>query len=127
LRRAAYIAVVFFALTATARSEYYTLVLAKPVRSSGLSGVVLDPSGAIIPNATVDMVACPVDMMSGRLASQTLATTHSDLRGEFAFDRKVFKKPYCVHISAAGFNPLEFVVKISPFAGKIRVKLPIGG
>jgi hypothetical protein len=127
VKRAAYIAVVFFALTATARSEYTIVVLEKPVRSSSLSGVVVDLSGAVIPHVTVDLVDCPVGRSYGMPTNKKLATIQTDSRGEFSFDRKGFKKPYCLHLFGIGFNPLELTVKLSRFAGKMRVKMPIGG
>lgn len=155
MRIAAYLALSCLALAATARSSYpaslfsmpasakslpgaavgslgafvYQLViLSKPVKARSLSGVVVDPSGGLVSGATVDLVNCPTGWPYGTTrTTKTLASTMTNSRGEFSFNRRGFKAPYCLHFLAPGFNPLEFQVKLTPLVGKMYVKLPIGG
>jgi hypothetical protein len=127
VRRAAYSAIAFLALVASARPEYMLVVLQTPVRASSLSGVIVDMTGIPIPEVTVDVVDCPIGRSYGMPLNRRLATTLTDAQGEFSFDRKGLEKLYCMHLSKVGFNPVEFQVKLSPLAGKMRVKLPIGG
>jgi hypothetical protein len=92
------------------------VVLQTPVRASSLSGVIVDMTGVPIPEVTVDVVDCPIGRSYGM-----------PLNRRFSFDRKGLEKLHCMHLSKVGFNPVEFQVKLSPLAGKMRVKLPIGG
>jgi hypothetical protein len=127
LKRVAYSALALLVLQTNARAVYQLVTLAKPVRANSLSGVVRDPTGEIVSNATVDLIDCPVGRSYGMPAHLKLATAQTDSQGEFRFDRQKLRKPYCFRITAVGFDPLEFEVKLSLFAGKVKVKLPIGG
>ena len=65
-------------------------------------GAVTDPSGAVIPNATVHLT----DKVSG-----FDRTTTSDATGQFAFSNVPFN-PYKIDVSAKGFAPLSQSVEI---------------
>ena len=68
---------------------------AQTTGSSSLSGVVTDPSGAVIPGATVE-IENPV--------SQFIRTTTTDSTGKFEFSNIPFN-PYHLSINLQGFAP----------------------
>ncbi len=68
---------------------------AQTTGSSSLSGVVTDPSGAVVPGATVE-ITNPV--------SEYTRTTKTDSQGNFSFPN-VPINPYHVTVNLAGFAP----------------------
>jgi hypothetical protein len=124
MKAAAYCATVLFAFTVMSHAQIQTIVLEKPVKASRLAGVVIDPSGAVIPHATVELIDCPVDRPH-REIRDAMHTTETDEKGEFSLIPSGLTKPYCLHISALGFDPLEFQVRLIPLAGKMRLKMHI--
>jgi len=77
-----------------------------------IRGTVTDPSGAVVPNATVQL-ANPV--------SEFEQTTTTDSTGQFSFPNVPFN-PYTVSVSAKGFATLSQNVEIRSAVG-INVKL----
>ena len=77
-------------------------------------GVVADPSGAIVPNAEVDLVDG-----SGAVA----ATLHSDGEGNFQLTAPTIGD-YTLIVSEAGFDTVKTVVKLGP-QGKTAMPAPM--
>jgi hypothetical protein len=103
-----------------AKAVYEIVVVQRPFRTHSLAGVVVDPSGAILPGATVD--DCDPTF------SRVLATTTTDSTGYFAFSGTKIGSNHYLRFRSRGFNPLEISVKLRHFApAQLRVKLPIGG
>ena len=91
------IALVFAALSAPAQSG----------NAGAVRGTVTDPSGAVIPNATVHLT----DKVSG-----FDRTTTTDATGQFAFSNVPFN-PYLINVSAKGFASLSQNVEIRSSVG----------
>ena len=101
------LALVFAALSAPAQSG----------NAGAIHGTVTDPSGAVVPNATVHL-ANPV--------SEFEQTTTSDATGQFSFSNVPFN-PYTISVSAKGFAPLSQNVEIRSSVGtnlKLVCRLP---
>jgi hypothetical protein len=97
--------------------------VAGPETKPGLTvrGVVADPTGAIVPNAEVDLLDA-----QGAVA----ATLHSDGEGNFSFTTPAVGD-YTLVVSEAGFDTVRTVVKLAapgtaPLAGPmLHIVLPI--
>jgi hypothetical protein len=102
------IALIFAALSASAQSG----------NAGAVRGAVTDPSGAVIPNATVHLS----DKVSGFNRS-----TISDATGQFNFSNVPFN-PYTIDASAKGFAPLSQSVEIRSSVGvTVNLVLQIAG
>jgi hypothetical protein len=106
-------------------AQMETIVLSNPIRARNLSGVVVDSTGAIVSQATVSLIDCPIGRGYPAPENKTLFATKSDAKGEFSLDPQSFKKPYCMRVSSPGFDPVEFEVKLSHFAGRLRIKMHV--
>jgi Carboxypeptidase regulatory-like domain len=83
-----------------------------------IHGTVTDPSGAVIPNATVH-IANPV--------SEYEQTTTTDATGQFTFPNVPFN-PYTINVSAKGFARLSQNVEIRSSVGtNVKLVLQISG
>jgi hypothetical protein len=81
-------------------------------------GTVTDPSGAVIPNATVHLT----NGVSG--LNQTAST---DPLGQFNFSNVPFN-PYQINVSAKGFAPLTQSIEIRSVVGtSLKLVLQVGG
>src|SRR3981189_671509 len=86
--------------------------------SSGISGTVLDPSGAVVANATVEI---------HNAVSGFDRTTTTDSKGNFSFPNVPFN-PYHMTVTAAGFAPSAQDVEIRSALGvNVRVNLAVAG
>jgi hypothetical protein len=84
--------------------------------AGAVSGTVTDPTGAVIPGATVTLV----NVVSG--LSRDTAT---DASGQFVFPNIAFN-PYRISVSATGFAPLSRSVEIRSVVGiSLKLVLPI--
>ncbi len=102
------IALAFAALSASAQSG----------NAGTIRGTVTDPSGAVVPNATVHL-ANPV--------SEFAQTTTSDSAGQFTFSNVPFN-PYTISVSAKGFSDLSQSVEIRSSVGvSVKLVLQISG
>ena len=102
------IALIFAALSAPAQSGNAGVV----------RGTVTDPSGAVVPNATVH-IANPV--------SEFEQTTATDATGQFSFPNVPFN-PYTISVSAKGFARLSQPVEIRSSVGiSVKLVLQISG
>ena len=102
------IALAFAAVSASAQSG----------SAGAVRGAVTDPSGAVIPNASVHLT----DKVSG-----FDRTTTSDATGQFVFSNVPFN-PYTIDASAKGFAPLSQSVEIRSSVGiTVNLVLQIEG
>jgi CO dehydrogenase/acetyl-CoA synthase gamma subunit (corrinoid Fe-S protein) len=119
--RAAAIAVIcaFFVTSAKAVRELVTIDELQPAQR--VEGVVLDPSGAPIPNMTV------TDRTEEWVA--VLRSTTTDRNGHFRFSSQRGKSVYYLHFENALFNPLQLRLKLYKKAPQpaIAVRPHIGG
>jgi hypothetical protein len=85
--------------------------------SASISGTVLDPSGAVIPNATVE-IHNPVSHFD--------RSTTTDSSGKFSFANVPFN-PYHLSVNSTGFSPYSQDVEIrSTVPSDVRVSLKVG-
>jgi hypothetical protein len=121
VHRAAAIAVIcaFFVPSAKAVRELVIIDELQPAQR--VEGVVLDPSGAPIPNMTV------TDRTEEWVA--VLRSTTTDRNGHFRFSSQRGKSVYYLHFENALFNPLQLRLKLDKKARQpaITVRPPIGG
>ena len=88
------------------------------VTSSGISGTVLDPSGAVVANATVEI---------HNAVSGFDRTTTTDSNGRFSFPNVPFN-PYHMTVTAAGFAQTAQDVEIRSALGvNVKVNLAVAG
>jgi hypothetical protein len=86
--------------------------------SSGISGTVLDPSGAVVANATVEI---------HNAVSGFDRTTTTDSDGRFSFPNVPFN-PYHMTVTAAGFAQTAQDVEIRSALGvNVKVSLAVAG
>src|SRR3984893_10876802 len=86
--------------------------------SSGISGTVLDPSGAVVPNASVEI---------HNVVSGFDRTTTTDSKGNFSFPNVPFN-PYHMTVTAAGFAQTAQDVEIRSALGvNVKVNLAVAG
>ena len=102
------LALVFAALTSQAQSG----------NAGAVRGAVTDPSGAVIPNATVHIA---------NDVSQFEQDTTTDATGQFAFYNVPFN-PYRISVSAKGFAPLSQNLEIRSSVGtSLKLVLQVTG
>jgi len=86
--------------------------------SSGISGTVLDPSGAVVANATVEI---------HNAVSGFDRTTTTDSKGNFSFPNVPFN-PYHMTVTASGFAQTAQDVEIRSALGvNVKVNLAVAG
>ncbi|HKC00666.1 MAG TPA: carboxypeptidase regulatory-like domain-containing protein [Terriglobales bacterium] len=86
--------------------------------SSGISGTVLDPSGAVVANATVEI---------HNAVSGFDRTTTTDINGRFSFPNVPFN-PYHMTVTAPGFGQTAEDVEIRSALGvNVKVSLAVAG
>ncbi len=101
------LALVFAALTASAQTG----------NAGDVNGTVTDPTGAVIPDATVDLT---------NAASGLSQTRTTNALGEFSFPNVPFN-PYLIRVSAKGFASLNRNVEIRSVVGlNLKLVLKIG-
>ena len=103
------------------RLTFFILICASAVRllaqtnTTGLSGTIVDPSGALISNATITLTNAETNLVK---------VVHSGDKGEYSFDQ-ILPGNYTVSVQAAGFSdavrkvhllvatPVELNIKMS--------------
>ena len=94
------------------------LVAAAASQAQSISGTVLDPTGAVVPNATVE-IHNPV--------SRYDRSTRTDTSGKFSFPNVPFN-PYHLAVSATGFAPYAQDVEVrSSVPLDVPIKLQVSG
>ncbi len=116
---------IFAALSASAQGGYAGAVLHPALSASAqggnagfVHGDVTDPSGAVIPNATVHIT---------NAVSGFDHTTSTDALGQFGFSNVPFN-PYRIEVSANGFAPSSQMVEIRSSVGtSVTLILQVAG
>jgi len=111
--------VFFSASSAIAVRQLVTIDTPQPARR--VEGIVLDPSGAPIPEMTVS------DYSEGWAI--VVRTTKTDDKGHFRFSEQRGKNIYYLQFDSPSYNPLRIKLKLdknSPHRA-VTVNAPIGG
>ncbi len=110
---------VFFLTAAKAVRELVIIEKLQPAQR--VEGVVLDPSGAPIPDMTV------TDRTAEWVA--VLRSTTTDSKGHFRFPQERGKSVYYLRFDHPSFNPLQLRLRLDKNAPQraLTVKAPIGG
>ena len=96
----------------------FTIFLANAAHAQSISGTVLDPTGAVVPNATVE-IDNPV--------SRYDRSTTTDTSGKFSFQNVPFN-PYHMAVTATGFAPYAQDVEVrSSIPIDVPIKLQVAG
>jgi uncharacterized GH25 family protein len=98
-------------LPATAQ---YEVVHAKPIKVKHLSGVVVDPRGATVEYAEIQLL--------DHTNHHMLASTFADAKGAFSFPDKQRGTWLEVRVLKDGFNRVQYTVHIG-FFGRDRMRL----
>lgn len=109
----------FFA--APAQAVRQLVIIESPQLAQQVEGVVLDPSGAPIPDMTV------TDRTED--GGTVLRATKTDSKGNFHFRSQRGKTVYCLRFDHPLFNPLQLTLKLDKHAPQrgITAKPEIGG
>lgn len=121
LYRATAIALICAFCVTSAKAVRELVVLEELQPAQRVEGIVLDPSGAPIPNMTV------TDRTEEWAA--VLRTTTTDSNGQFRFSSQRGKSVYYLRFDNALFNPLELRLKLDKKAPQraITARPQIGG
>jgi hypothetical protein len=135
------VALLAFALPAWAQFELVTIE--KPIGSHHLAGVVVDSTGAPVPDVVVEeckVMFSPVqtrdsageplrDVLHGDCGQESkniLASTATDAKGYFAFPKAKMGTTHYLHLEHYGFDPMQIKVKLRLFAkGNLHIRLHI--
>lgn len=106
---------------ASGQASRQLVIIEEPQSTQKLEGVVLDPSGAPIPDVTV------TDRTEN--CASVLRSTKTDVNGRFHFRKQRGKSVYCFRFDHPLWNPLQLTVKIDKHAPRrgITAKPEIGG
>jgi hypothetical protein len=121
VRRALVIAITCLFLVASGMAVRQLVIIEEPQPARHVEGIVVDPSGAPIPDMTVTDCDDQWDTI--------LRTTKTDSKGHFHFSSQPGKAIYYLHFENALFNPLQLKLTLDKksHAHGIVVKAPIGG
>jgi len=121
VHRAAAIAVICAFFVSSARAVRELVTIDEPQPAQRVEGVVLDPSGAPIPDMTV------TDRTEEWVA--VLRSTTTDSNGHFRFSPQRGKSVYYLRFDNALFNPLQLRLKVDKKAPQraITARPEIGG
>jgi len=116
LRKSAIVPIVCM-LNLWAVAQYQLIEIEELQLSKSTAGVVIDPSGAAIPNVTVEERSNDWKIV--------LRTTHTDEKGRFHFSRNP-KRVVHLEFSSPGFNRLRIRVQLDKKGeAKLAVKMSI--
>jgi Carboxypeptidase regulatory-like domain len=121
VRRATAIALAWSFLVASAMAVRELVIIEEPQLAQRVEGIVLDPSGAPIPDMTV------TDRTQGWVA--VLRSTTTDSKGHFRFSQQRGKSVYYLRFDRPLFNPLQLRLKLDKNAPQrsITARPYIGG
>jgi hypothetical protein len=121
VRRATAIAIAWAFLVTSATAVRELVVIEELQPAQRVEGIVLDPSGAPIPDMTV------TDCTQGWAA--VLRSTTTDSKGHFRFSQQRGKSVYYFRFDHALFNPLQLRLKLDKNAPQraITARPHIGG
>ena len=121
MRRMLSIALTFAFFVPFAMAVRELVIIDEPQLAQKVEGVVIDPTGAPIPDMTV------TDRTPNGTA--VLRSTKTDKRGHFHFSTQRGKTVYCLRFDHPMWNPLQLMVKLDKHAPQrgITAKPQIGG
>jgi hypothetical protein len=109
---------------ASLRAQGNELVIEQHIRTSHLSAVVVDSTGAAIPEAKISLFKCPKGEFKGSLNFVPITETLSDQQGRFSLPWP--SKRVCLQAKSLGMNLLQIEVLRDSNAGELQVKLVPG-
>jgi len=121
MRRVIVIALTCAFFVASAKAVRELVIIEEPQLAQKVEGIVLDPSGAPIPDMTV------TDRTENGFA--VLRTTKTDSKGHFHFPSQRGKTVYCLRFDDPLWNPLQLTLKLDKHAPQrgITARPQIGG
>ena len=121
MRRVIVIAFTCAFFVASAQAVRELIIIEEPQLAQRVEGIVLDPSGAPIPDMTV------TDRTENGVA--VLRTAKTDSKGHFHFPSQRGKTVYCLRFDHPLWNPLQLTLKLDKHAPQrgITAKPEIGG
>jgi hypothetical protein len=136
------IAAIFLAMP-PANAQYQLITIEKPFTARSLSGVVIDSTGAPVPDVVVercDAIFVQSEVYNGqgqpagkqmlpdcnRESGHDITKTKTGANGRFAFPDAKSGRTYYLHFSAPGFDPMQIAVKLRFFSrARARIQLEI--
>ena len=121
MRRVMIIALAGAFCVASATAVRELVIIQEPQLAQRVEGIVLDPSGAPIPDMTV------TDRTENGVV--VLRSTKTDSKGHFHFPSQRGKPVYCLRFDHLLWNPLQLTLKLDKHAPQrgITAKPEIGG
>jgi hypothetical protein len=121
MRRVIVIALTSALFVASAQAVRELVVVQEPQLAQRVEGIVLDPSGAPIPDMSV------TDRTENGVT--VLRTTKTDSKGYFHFPSQRGKTVYCLRFDHTLWNPLQLTLKLDKHAPQrgITARPHIGG
>jgi len=100
------------------------LVVQQHIRTNHLSGVVVDSTGAAIPEAKISLFNCPKGEFKGSLNFVAISEIFADQHGRFSLPWP--SKRVCLQAKSLGMNLLQIEVLRDPNASELQVTLVPG-
>jgi hypothetical protein len=100
------------------------LVIQQHIRTNHLSAVVVDPTGAAIPEAKISLFKCPKGEFKGSQNFVAISETLADQQGRFSLPWP--SKRVCLQAKSLGMNLLQIEVLRDANAGALQVILTPG-
>jgi len=145
LKRPAYFAALAILLLVSAPPAFAVelIVIEKPFIARGLSGVVVDSTGAPVRGAVVEECEPPSSSDEAKNSrgepagevfhgdctlapSRILASTETGAQGYFSLPTAKTRRIHYLHVSAPGLDPMQITVKLKHFArAGVRIQLHV--
>jgi hypothetical protein len=109
---------------ASLRAQGNVLVIQQHIRTNHLSAVVVDSTGAAIPEVKISLFKCPKGDFNGSLNFVPITETQTDQQGRFSLPWP--SKRVCLQAKSLGMNLLQIEVLRDSNAGELQVKLVPG-
>jgi hypothetical protein len=103
------------------RAQGNVLVIHQHIRTNHLSAVVVDSTGAAIPQTKISIFKCPKGEFKGSLNFVPITETLADQQGRFSLPWPSTR--VCLQAKSLGMNLLQIEVLRDPNAGELQVKL----
>lgn len=99
-------------------AQYQVIELADVQLAKSVGATIKDPTGAPVPNATVQEFSADWKTV--------LRSSSTDTHGKFSFTPGPKKATYFIQISAPGFDPLQFRLRVDAKRGaNLTLKLTV--
>jgi len=116
--------IAFNILSPASLAQGNELVVQQHIRTNHLSAVVVDSTGAAIPEAKISLFKCPKGEFKGSLNFVAIGETLADQQGRFSLPWP--SKRVCLQAKSLGMNLLQIEVLRDANAGELQVKLVPG-